>query len=399
MNNIDMDQEVKQIMNRIDDYENKKKKTKFIKPLAVVAAIAILCLLPLFSNHDNSYAITRINANEYRLNVFGNRTYFKLFGFVENQNQIQLNDYIYTYEDQTKYFDITNQLDVDLLEIEDYLFITLSKKDEDEVLQYLFVNHVNDKALAIEPIRREFTNFEQEMSDIIELTKQYPFEVVQEGELLCPQYNANKKINELGDEELKDYEWFQGLKNSLVCSSATIDSILYEVIFDGTVENIGNVTPDMQMVTGGSTTGQMRKIFPITIEGKEDLKQFGDISDEEELLIEIQKNYFNDENPQGVLGIEIDFQKLNPSKYDIVIEFDGKPLKMLSVMQNESKVYLISDILTNVSRLQKDKNEDGEIELSRVYDKITKVTITDKESHEIIKEYEDHNSYVDVTIE
>ena len=38
---------------------------------------------------------------------------------------IQLTDDIYTYENQVKYLDVTSQIEVDMIEVEDYLFLTL----------------------------------------------------------------------------------------------------------------------------------------------------------------------------------------------------------------------------------------------------------------------------------
>ena len=90
---IDVSQEAKLIMDRIDNYEKQKRLTvHMIKSLTAIAAVAILFLLPLFSNDDGSYGVTRISANEYRLNVFGEEIYFNLHGYVENPNLIQLTD-------------------------------------------------------------------------------------------------------------------------------------------------------------------------------------------------------------------------------------------------------------------------------------------------------------------
>ena len=68
---IDVSQEAKLIMDRIDRYEKQKRSTvHMIKPLTAIAAVAVLFLLPFFLNDDGSYGVTRISANEYRLNVF-----------------------------------------------------------------------------------------------------------------------------------------------------------------------------------------------------------------------------------------------------------------------------------------------------------------------------------------
>ena len=84
---IDVSQEAKLIMDRIDRYEKQKRSTvHMIKPLTAIAAVAVLFLLPFFLNDDGSYGVTRISANEYRLNVFGEEIYFNLHGYVENPN-------------------------------------------------------------------------------------------------------------------------------------------------------------------------------------------------------------------------------------------------------------------------------------------------------------------------
>ena len=90
---IDVSQEAKLIMDRIDRYEKQKRSTvHMIKPLTAIAAVAVLFLLPFFLNDDGSYGVTRISANEYRLNVFGEEIYFNIHGYVENPNLIQLTD-------------------------------------------------------------------------------------------------------------------------------------------------------------------------------------------------------------------------------------------------------------------------------------------------------------------
>lgn len=158
---IDVSQEAKLIMDRIDRYEKQKRSTvHMIKPLTAIAAVAVLFLLPFFLNDDGSYGVTRISANEYRLNVFGEEIYFNLHGYVENPNLIQLTDDIYTYENQVKYLDVTSQIEVDMIEVEDYLFLTLSQNDK--ILDYLLVNNISKKGFVSETtiglarVNREF---------------------------------------------------------------------------------------------------------------------------------------------------------------------------------------------------------------------------------------------------
>lgn len=395
MNNINIDQEVKEIMNRIDNYENKKKKTKFIKPLVAVAAIAILFLLPLFSNHDNSYGITRINANEYRLNIFGDHVYFNLYAFVENPDQIQVTEDIYTYENNIKYFDVTEQLEVNTLEVEDYLFLTVSKKGEDEILKYYFINNLVENSRGIVPLDREFNDFEQEMSQVLQLEKQYPMEAYVDESGLCTQYNLNEKASELTPEEREDYQWLQSLKNQVFCSTGGVNSVLYVLQFDGTVDEIGEMIPEKSMVHSGGGPGAPT-FEPVEFKNKKIITLGRTPAyDGEDISIGISRYFFKGEvESEAILTLDFDFHQLNPEDYEIEITFDEKPVNLLYEEQNESKVYMISDSLTNVSTYQMEENFKGELQLYEVFGKEIWIKIKDKKTGEIIQEKLNGDTYM-----
>ena len=86
-----IEEQNKIIMNRIQNYENKKRKN--FKPMILVAAILLIFMMPLFSTSSSSFGITQINANEYTLNIFGDKVHFKFYSWMENPNKILINDY------------------------------------------------------------------------------------------------------------------------------------------------------------------------------------------------------------------------------------------------------------------------------------------------------------------
>lgn len=116
-----IEEQKKIIMNRIQNYENKKRKN--FKPMILVAAILLIFMMPLFSTSSSSFGITQINANEYTLNIFGDKVHFKFYALMENPNKILINDEMSYYEGFQKYFDLTSKFKLEPIEIEGYLFL------------------------------------------------------------------------------------------------------------------------------------------------------------------------------------------------------------------------------------------------------------------------------------
>ena len=384
---IDVSQEAKLIMDRIDNYEKQKRLTvHMIKSLTAIAAVAILFLLPLFSNDDGSYGVTRISANEYRLNVFGEEIYFNIHGYVENPNLIQLTDDIYTYENQVKYLDVTSQIEVDMIEVEDYLFLTLSQNDK--ILDYLLVNNISKKGFVSETtiglarVNREFTNFNEEMKEIIELTKNYPFEVNKDK--VCTELTANEKVNELSQEDLEDYKWFLSLRNEGACMTSLVKSIDYIVYLDGTVNNIGDIIPQESEIYVNSNP-KIESSFPIKIEDKGMIFSWPTIHKRQGISIKFFDDYSFDDDIsfEGnsliavLLGLEIDFNDLNPDEYEIDVLVDGATLDFMFEKVNQSTMYLISEVFT--------EEAEGDDEIKTI-NKPIEIIITDKKStNEVVR--------------
>lgn len=395
MSKVDIDQEVMAIMNRIETYETKKQKLKMMKPITLVVAVALLVLIPIFSNDTPGYKMTQISANEYHLNIFGDDVYFNLYAFVENPNRIQITENIYTYENQVKYFDVTSQLEVKTIEIEDQLFLAVSKKGNDDVLKYYYVNNAVENSRGLVPIDREFHHFEQEMSDILKLEKKYPMIPYIDGSGICTQYKLNEKANELTPEQLENYEWLQSIKNQVFCSTGGINSIKYVLQFNGTVDEIGEVIPEKSMIHSGGGVGAPT-FDPVEIENKKLITtNTSGIDWVDDMHVMINRYYYEGEvEPEELLTLTIDFQQLNSTDYDIEVMFDEKPVEILYQKNEDNKVYMISDFLKNISEYRLEEIDEGEPKLYEVFDKTISIIVKDKKTGKVIQEILNSDGYM-----
>lgn len=395
MSKVDIDQEVMTIMNRIETYETKKQKLKMMKPITLVVAVALLVLIPIFSNENPGYKITQISANEYHLNIFGDDVYFNLYAFVENPNRIQITENIYTYENQVKYFDVTSQLEVKTIEIEDQLFLAIAKKDNSDILKYYYVNNDVEESRGLVPIDREFHHFEQEMSDVLKLEKKYPMISYVDSSGICTQYQLNEKANELTSEQLEDYEWLQSIKNQVFCSTGGINSIKYVLQFNGTVDEIGEVIPEKSMIYSGGGVGAPT-FDPVEIENKKLITtNTSGIDWVDDMHVMINRYYYEGEvEPEELLTLNIDFQQLNSTDYDIEVMFDEKPVEILYQKNEDNKVYMISDFLKNISEYRLEEVDEGEPKLYEVFDKTISIIVKDKKTGKVIQEILNSDGYM-----
>lgn len=395
MSKVDIDQEVMAIMNRIETYETKKQKLKMMKPITLVVAVALLVLIPIFSNENPGYKITQISANEYHLNIFGDDVYFNLYAFVENPNRIQITENIYTYENQVKYFDVTSQLEVKTIEIEDQLFLAIAKKDNSDILKYYYVNNDVEESRGLVPIDREFHHFEQEMSDVLKLEKKYPMISYVDSSGICTQYQLNEKANELTSEQLEDYEWLQSIKNQVFCSTGGINSIKYVLQFNGTVDEIGEVIPEKSMIYSGGGVGAPT-FDPVEIENKKLITtNTSGIDWVDDMHVMINRYYYEGEvEPEELLTLNIDFQQLNSTDYDIEVMFDEKPVEILYQKNEDNKVYMISDFLKNISEYRLEEIDEGEPKLYEVFDKTISIIVKDKKTGKVIQEILNSDGYM-----
>lgn len=395
MSKVDIDQEVMTIMNRIETYETKKQKLKMMKPITLVVAVALLVLIPIFSNENPGYKITQISANEYHLNIFGDDVYFNLYAFVENPNRIQITENIYTYENQVKYFDVTSQLEVKTIEIEDQLFLAIAKKDNSDILKYYYVNNDVEESRGLVPIDREFHHFEQEMSDVLKLEKKYPMISYVDSSGICTQYQLNEKANELTSEQLEDYEWLQSIKNQVFCSTGGINSIKYVLQFNGTVDEIGEVIPEKSMIYSGGGVGAPT-FDPVEIENKKLITtNTSGIDWVDGMHVMINRYYYEGEvEPEELLTLNIDFQQLNSTDYDIEVMFDEKPVEILYQKNEDNKVYMISDFLKNISEYRLEEIDEGEPKLYEVFDKTISIIVKDKKTGKVIQEILNSDGYM-----
>ncbi|MDO4926350.1 MAG: hypothetical protein Q3980_11935 [Turicibacter sp.] len=395
MSKVDIDQEVMTIMNRIETYETKKQKLKMMKPITLVVAVALLVLIPIFSNENPGYKITQISANEYHLNIFGDDVYFNLYAFVENPNRIQITENIYTYENQVKYFDVTSQLEVKTIEIEDQLFLAIAKKDNSDILKYYYVNNDVEESRGLVPIDREFHHFEQEMSDVLKLEKKYPMISYVDSSGICTQYQLNEKANELTSEQLEDYEWLQSIKNQVFCSTGGINSIKYVLQFNGTVDEIGEVIPEKSMIYSGGGVGAPT-FDPVEIENKKLITtNTSGIDWVDDMHVMINRYYYEGEvEPEELLTLNIDFQQLNSTDYDIEVMFDEKPVEILYQKNEDNKVYMISDFLKNISEYRLEEIDEGEPKLYEVFDKTISIIVKDKKTGKVIQEILNSDGYM-----
>ena len=78
-----------------------------------------------------------------------------------------------------------------------------------------------------------------------------------------------------------------------------------------------------------------------------------------------------------LLGLEIDFNDLNPDEYEIDVLVDGAPLDFMFEKVNQSTMYLISEVFT--------EEAEGDDEIKTI-NKPIEIIITDKKStNEVVR--------------
>lgn len=368
-----IEEQKKIIMNRIQKYEDKKRKN--FKPMILVAAILLIFMMPLFSNSSTSFGITQISANEYTLNIFGDKVHFKFYVLTENQNKIPVNDEMSYYEGFQKYFDITAKFKLEPIEMDGYLFLKLMKGDE--VVKYLYVDNYDEHTRSIQLIERKFSDFESEMGDIIETVKAYPYEVTLETER-GPLIEENKKSYELDDQAIEGYRWFKEMQLR-VWSSDPIDEYEFVLYIDGEGDTISI----------GHVIGQSSEVLPVDFK----VKPTGTLSGYEEINgVKVSSYKYLFEEIEGipwVSGMKIDFGDLNPDDYELQVEINKEVVPMQWELKDHHIVYLTSEFLPLNETVILDENQN---EVDIWIDMRIEVLIVDKVTGEVLVDYSDYNS-------
>lgn len=367
-----IEEQKKIIMNRIETYENKKSK-KF-KPLILVAAVLLIFLMPLFSTSSTSFGITQINANEYTLNIFGDKVHFKFYALMENPNEIPINDEMSYYEGFQKYFDLTSKFKLEPIEIEGYLFLKMMKGDE--VVKYLYVDNYDEHTRSVQQIDREFSDFEREMRVIVENVKAYPYEITIESDGWC-KVEANQNAWELNEKELEDYLWFKEMQLR-VWSSNPIDS--YEVvIYLDEAEN---------MINTGHVIGRYSEDLPIKFKMNSPILSAHD--EINGINISTYKYLFEEmEEMPWLCAMKIDFLKLNVHDYEVEVKVNDEVVEMQWELVDDNSLYLASDYFP-LNEGQLGIYDDGSTEI--LVKMHLEIVVVDKFNGEVLVEYENYDS-------
>ena len=375
-----LEEQKKIIMNRIHDYENKKNKS--FKPVILVAAILLIVMMPLFSNYSSSFGITQISANEYTLNLFGDKVHFKLYALVENPNKITINDDMAYYEGFQKYFDVTSKFKLEPIDIDGYLFLKMMQGKE--VISYLYVDNYDEHTRSVNRIEREFSDFESEMREIIENVKAYPYDMTIESDGWCI-VEANKEAHALSDEALDDYLWFKDMQLRL-WSSDPIDS--YEAVVY--LDEVG------QIINSGHIIGQYGEEFPVDFK----VKHSSTLSGNDEvngLKISSYKYLFEEmEQMQWLSAMKLDFGELNPDDYDVQVKINEEVVSLQWLLKDENTLYIASSF---IPLYEKAVEVESQGEATVPVSMRVELSIVDKVTGEILVDYSDYNSMSPATYE
>lgn len=367
------EEQKKIIMNRIHDYEDKKRKN--FKPIILVAAVLLIFMIPLFSNSSTSFGITQINANEYTLDLFGDKVHFKLYALMENQNKIPINDDMAYYKGFQKYFDVTSKFKIETIEIEGYLFLKMMQGDE--VISYLYVDNYDEHTRSVNLIDREFSDFETEMREIIENVKAYPYDITLETER-GPLVEENEKADELDETAREGYRWFKGMQVR-VWSSEPIDE--YEVVLyldeEGKLDKVGH------------SIGRYSEDLPIQFK----VAPSSYLGGEEEVNgVKISSYKYLFENVEGMAwlsAMKIDFGTLNPDDYEVEVKVNDTVVAMQWELIDENILYLASELLPFSANKESLNSGNEAIVPVKMH---VQLFVVDKLNGDVLVEYEDYNS-------
>ena len=368
-----IEEQKKIIMNRIQNYENKKRKN--FKPMILVAAILLIFMMPLFSTSSSSFGITQINANEYTLNIFGDKVHFKFYALMENPNKILINDETSYYEGFQKYFDLTSKFKLEPIEIEGYLFLKMMKGNE--VISYLYVDNYDEHTRSVQMIDRKFSNFESEIREIIENVKVYPYEITIESDGWC-RVEANQDAWALSEKELEDYLWFKEMQLR-VWSSEPIDE--YEVVIY--LDEAG------KMINTGHVIGRYSEELGVDFA----VNPTGTLSGHDEvngLKIASYKYLFEEmDGIPWVAAMKIDFGHLNPDDYEVRLNINDEIVSLQWSLKDEGILYLASEFMPLNQRTE---NIGGQNESTVPVEMYVELLIVDKLTGEVLVNYSDYNS-------
>lgn len=368
-----LEEQKKIIMNRIETYENKKRKN--FKPMILVAAVLLIFMIPLFSTSSTSFRITQINANEYTLNIFGDKVHFKFYALMENPNKILINDEMSYYEGFQKYFDLTSKFKLEPIEIEGYLFLKMMKGNE--VTSYLYVDNYDEHTRSVQLIDREFSNFESEMREIIENVKTYPYEITLETER-GPVVEENEKAEELDETAREAYRWFKEMQIR-VWSSEPIDE--YEVVIY--LDEAGN------MINTGHVIGRYSEELGVDFA----VNPTGTLSGHDEVNgVKISSYKYLFDEMDGIpwmAAMKIDFGNLNPDDYEVRLNINEEIVSLQWSLKDEGILYLASEFMPLNQRTE---NIEGQNESTVPVGMHVELLIVDKLTGEVLVNYSDYNS-------
>lgn len=370
-----LEEQKKLIMNRIQSYEMKQVKNRKYKPMILVAAVLLIFMMPLFSNSSSSFRITQISANEYTLNLFGDKVHFKLYALAENPNKISINDDMAYYEGFQKYFDVTSKFKLEPIDIDGYLFLKMLQGEE--VVSYFYVDNYDEHTRSFNRIEREFSDFESEMREIIENVKAYPYDVTIESDGWCI-VEANKEAHQLSDEALEDYLWFKDMQLRL-WSSDPIDSYEAVVYLDEA----------RQIINSGHIIGQYGEEFPVDF----NVKPSSTLSGNDEvngLKISSYKYLFEEmEEMPWLSAMKIDFGTLNPDDYEVQVKVNEEVVPLQWWTKDENTLYMASDFIPlNLEVIE----IEGQDEVDFTVSMRVELSIVDKVTNEILVDYGDYHS-------
>ncbi|MGL4373210.1 MAG: hypothetical protein ACRCS6_05460, partial [Turicibacter sp.] len=324
------------IMGRIHEFEQKKQKRRKYQSIGFALAVVLLVFLPFSYPQQSLYGISKISANEYKLNVFGDEIYFNLFALVENPNRISFNEEMDTYVGFQKYFDVTSKLSVEMIEINGYIFLEVMK--DEEVIDYLYVSNYDEKNLTVRSMEREFTDFKAEMTEVIELVERYPFELEIENDY-CVRVNPSSERSNLSEEEIKRYEWFRELQGG-VCSSNPITEYEYMMYFDGTVSDIGNLLEVSGSI--GRRYDITKDDFPVAFKTLVPTQTFGTTREDKGISIKSTSFVFQDEKSAlGATGLRIELGEYEFEDVAIEIILNGEEVKDSLLIEEADIVWLM----------------------------------------------------------
>ncbi len=376
MTPYEIEVEANKIMTRIQE----PKRNQFSLKLGVAIGLVLLGLfIPGLLQNNDTFTVSKVSANEYLINLFGDEVTFNLYGFVENKNTVIIDEYTTYHKGGYKYIDITNQLTLTPIQIREYSFIEVS--EQKEVKAYLYIANYDAHNRSVVGLGNEFKDFKAEMSEIIALVEKYPYKVKRDKEEpKFLHFERGEGSENLTSSQLQMYDWF--LKHQLESSHVNeVVEIEYCMLFDGTVGDIGKrQIPYVQ----GAGYGYYNESFPVTL-NEELLHGWSYPGPSKGANVTIT-SYTNLHTIKNMIanGIKIEFDEVNPDEYEVEITQKGMEVKALEIIKEENVWYIMPFFIDAQELLlpaTADQNQYIQNQLS--------VKVVHKETRAVLHEHED----------